>query len=145
MKLLTIITLFGMLAPLSSGEEFKSLKINYAAKASFVERLSEVQLSKVSIEKLNLSGAISQICKSGKKNDKAVVNYAISFPTREIDTDPFSDNPIEKAKIDPLVTFEGKDVSFTAVLDSLCAQAGYVWSVADDGKGQTFILIEYKG
>lgn len=151
MKLFTIISLLLSLAPISSGEEFKSLKINYAAKARFVEKLSEVKLAMVKIEKLNLSAAISRICKGGdKEGDVAVVNYVVSFPAREIDADPLSDNPtkkakIEKAKIDPLVVYRGSDVSFTTVLDSLCAQAGYVWSVGDDGKGHTFILIEYKG
>ena len=146
MKLLTIITLLGILTPISTGSEFKSLKTDYVAKARFVERLSKVQLSKVSIKNLNLSAAISKICKGDKREDgKPIVNYAVSFPTREVNADPFSDNPIEKAKIDPLITYSGSDVSFTTVLDSLCTQAGYVWSVADDGKDHTFILIEYKG
>ena len=34
--------------------------------------------------------------------------------------------------------------SVTVVLDSLCAQAGYVWSVSDNGKGHKIILVEYK-
>ena len=136
----------GILAPISRGEDFKSLKINYAAKASFVERLSKVQLTKVSIEALNLSAAISDICNGDKnKDDASIVQYVITFPTREIDADPFSDNPIEQAKIDPLVTYRGSNVSFVKVLDLLCSQAGYVWSVADNKKGRAFILIEYKG
>jgi len=146
MKLLTIITVLGILAPISSGSEFKSLKTDYTAKARIVKRLTEVRLAKVSIEKMNLSAAISHICGGDKKKgDPPIVSYAISFPTREIDADPFSDNPIEKSKIDPLVTYRGASVSFTTVLDLLCSQAGYVWSVADDGKGRSFILIEHKG
>ena len=145
MKLLTIISLLGMLTFLSSGNEFKSLKTDYAAKARFVENLSKVQLSQVDIKQLNLSAAISQICNGGKeKGSETIVNYAILFPTREVDADPFLDKPIEKAKIDPFVTYSGSDISFTVVLDSLCAQAGYVWSVSDNGKGHKIILVEYK-
>ena len=146
MKLLTIIILLGILTPISSGSEFKSLKIDYAVNARFVERLKGVSLAKVSIEKMNLSAAIFHICGGDKKKgDPPIVSFAISYPTREIDADPFSDTPIEKAKIDPLVNYHGTDTSFTTVLDSLCSQAGYVWSISDDGKGHTFILIEYKG
>ena len=145
MKPLTILTLVMCLVP-ALGSEFKSIKVDYAAKARFVEQLSGVRLADVKIEKMNLSAAISKICRGNEGKEKSpVVSYAISFPSREINADPFSEDPIEKAKIDPFVSYSAKDTSFTSVLDSICAQARYVWSIADDGKGRSFLLIEYKG
>ena len=145
MKLLTMLALVMCLVP-ALGGEFKSLKVDYAAKARFVERLSEVRLADVKIERMNLSAAIFKICRGNEgKGQPPVVSYAVSFPSREINADPFSDDPIEKAKIDPFVSYRGKDVALTSVLDSICAQARYVWSIADDGMGRSFLLIEYRG
>ncbi|MDA8969223.1 hypothetical protein N9F48_04055 [Akkermansiaceae bacterium] len=79
-----------------------------------------------------------------EEGKKAIVSYVISFPTRTPSADPFSDDPIEKAKIDPLVSHDGKDVSFTSVLDALCVQAGYVWSISQHEEGWSFVLVEYK-
>ena len=105
MKPLTILTLVMCLVP-ALGSEFKSLKVDYAAKARFVERLSEVRLVDVKIEKMNLSDAISKICRGNEgKGQPPVVSYAIYFPSREINADPFSEDPIEKAKIDPFVSY----------------------------------------
>lgn len=142
--MIRILALLIFLTP-AFGGEFKSLKIDYAAKAKYVERLSEVRISKITIDKINLSAAISMACRGdNKEGEPPIVSYVVSFPTRVPNADPFSDDPVEKAKIDPLVSYQGKDVGFTTVLDSLCTQAGYIWSVADDGKGQSFILVEYK-
>ncbi|MDB4282931.1 hypothetical protein N9953_04210 [Akkermansiaceae bacterium] len=132
-------------AHVAHGNEFKGLKVDYAARAKFVEQLSEVRLQVVKIEKLNLSAALSKICGGNEEEGKkAIVSYVISFPTRTPSADPFSDDPIEKAKIDPLVSHDGKDVSFTSVLDALCVQAGYVWSISQHEEGWSFVLVEYK-
>lgn len=144
MKMIRVIALIMLWTP-AFGSEFTSLKIDYVAKAKFVDRLSEVRLSEINIDKMNFSAAISKICRGdSKKEDSAIVSYVVSFPTRTANGDPFSDDPIEKAKVDPFVSYQGKDVKFTKVLDFLCTKAGYVWSVEDDGKGRNFILIEHK-
>lgn len=145
MKILTIISLIGLLAYIAYGNEFKSLKTDYAAKARFIEHLTEIRLEQVSLDETNLSSALSNICKGDDKNGNIpIVNYVITYPTRQIDADPFSDNPVERAKIDPLVSYHALNVSFTTVLDELCSQAGYVWSIFNGSDGNLFILVEYK-
>ena len=127
----------------SNAQDFKALKRPQPKHTEFIQQLTAITLKEVFVEQQHLSEAITTICKRGA-DDSKVANFVVLFPTKRIDANPFSEQREERARINPLVSFKGQNKSFSFVLDSLCHQAGYEWSIAKDGNDEPFIQIEYK-